>query len=124
DRADPARHPLHGPVPALQGLRPGDHRRARQHPRRRAGRARARPDRELDRRLLRDRLAGSRRVRDHDRHPAAAAAGAAGTREHAGRMKLVAAVVLALALAALPLLTTSNYLMGVGISALVFTVAA
>ena len=39
-------------------------------------------------------------------------------------MKLVAALVAALLLAALPLLTTSNYIMGVGISALVFTVAA
>ena len=34
DLAHPARHALHGPVPDLQGLRPGDHRRAGQHPRR------------------------------------------------------------------------------------------
>ena len=29
--ADPAGHPGHGPVADLQGVRPGDHRRARQH---------------------------------------------------------------------------------------------
>jgi ABC-type branched-subunit amino acid transport system permease subunit len=39
-------------------------------------------------------------------------------------MKLVAALVAALAFAALPLLTSSNYIMGVGLSALIFTVAA
>jgi ABC-type branched-subunit amino acid transport system permease subunit len=39
-------------------------------------------------------------------------------------MKLAAALVVALAIGALPLLTTSNYIMGVGISALIFTVAA
>jgi ABC-type branched-subunit amino acid transport system permease subunit len=39
-------------------------------------------------------------------------------------MKLAIALVAALALAALPLLTSSNYVIGVGISALIFTVAA
>jgi len=43
-------------------------------------------------------------------------------------MKLVAAplasIIAALLLAALPLLTTSNYIIGIGISALIFTVAA
>jgi ABC-type branched-subunit amino acid transport system permease subunit len=39
-------------------------------------------------------------------------------------MKLAAALIAALALAALPLLTSSNYIVGIGISALVFTVAA
>jgi ABC-type branched-subunit amino acid transport system permease subunit len=39
-------------------------------------------------------------------------------------MKLAAALVAALALAALPFITSSNYIIGVGISALVFTVAA
>src|SRR5438094_9525649 len=39
-------------------------------------------------------------------------------------MKLVAALVAALAFAVLPLVTSSNYVLGVGISALVFTVAA
>ncbi len=39
-------------------------------------------------------------------------------------MKLAAALVAALLFAALPLLTTSNYIMGVGVSALIFTVAA
>jgi ABC-type branched-subunit amino acid transport system permease subunit len=40
------------------------------------------------------------------------------------RLKLGGAVLGALALAALPVVTSSNYIMGVGISALVFTVAA
>jgi ABC-type branched-subunit amino acid transport system permease subunit len=39
-------------------------------------------------------------------------------------MKLAIALVAALLFAALPLLTTSNYIIGVGISALIFTVAA
>jgi ABC-type branched-subunit amino acid transport system permease subunit len=39
-------------------------------------------------------------------------------------MKLAAALIAALALAALPLMTSSNYIVGIGISALVFTVAA
>ncbi|HEX7198366.1 MAG TPA: branched-chain amino acid ABC transporter permease, partial [Dongiaceae bacterium] len=39
-------------------------------------------------------------------------------------MKLAAALLAALALAALPLLTSSNYIVGIGISALIFTVAA
>jgi ABC-type branched-subunit amino acid transport system permease subunit len=39
-------------------------------------------------------------------------------------MKLAAALVAALAFAALPLLTSSNYIVGVGLSALIFTVAA
>lgn len=39
-------------------------------------------------------------------------------------MKLAAALIAALALAALPLVTSSNYLMGIGVSALIFTVAA
>ena len=37
---------------------------------------------------------------------------------------LTAALVAALAVAALPLLTTSNYIIGIGVSALIFTVAA
>jgi ABC-type branched-subunit amino acid transport system permease subunit len=40
------------------------------------------------------------------------------------RMKLVLALLAALAFAALPLLTSSNYILGVGLSALIFTVAA
>ncbi len=39
-------------------------------------------------------------------------------------MKLAAALVAALAFAALPLFTSSNYIVGVGISALIFTTAA
>jgi ABC-type branched-subunit amino acid transport system permease subunit len=39
-------------------------------------------------------------------------------------MKLALALLAALAFAALPLLTSSNYLVGIGISALIFTVAA
>ena len=39
-------------------------------------------------------------------------------------MKVAAALLAALALAALPLLTSSNYILGVGLSALIFTVAA
>lgn len=39
-------------------------------------------------------------------------------------MKLIAALVAALAVGALPLLTSSNYIVGVGVSALIFTVAA
>lgn len=39
-------------------------------------------------------------------------------------MKLAAALVAALVLAALPFITSSNYIVGVGISALIFTVAA
>ena len=39
-------------------------------------------------------------------------------------MKLAIAFLGALAFAALPLLTSSNYIVGVGISALIFTVAA
>jgi ABC-type branched-subunit amino acid transport system permease subunit len=39
-------------------------------------------------------------------------------------MKLAAALVAAVAVAALPLLTSSNYIMGIGVSALIFTVAA
>lgn len=39
-------------------------------------------------------------------------------------MKLAAAFLAALLLAALPLLTTSNYIIGIGVSALIFTVAA
>jgi ABC-type branched-subunit amino acid transport system permease subunit len=39
-------------------------------------------------------------------------------------MKLAAALVAALAVAALPLLTSSNYILGIGVSALIFTVAA
>jgi ABC-type branched-subunit amino acid transport system permease subunit len=39
-------------------------------------------------------------------------------------MKLVAALLAALLSGALPLLTSSNYLLGVGVSALIFTVAA
>ena len=39
-------------------------------------------------------------------------------------MKLAVALIAALALAALPLLTSSNYIIGIGVSALVFTVAA
>jgi ABC-type branched-subunit amino acid transport system permease subunit len=39
-------------------------------------------------------------------------------------MKLAAALVAALAFGALPLLTPSNYIVGVGVSALIFTVAA
>ena len=39
-------------------------------------------------------------------------------------MKLAVALLAALAFAALPLLTASNYIIGVGISALIFTVAA
>ena len=39
-------------------------------------------------------------------------------------MKLAIALVAALIFAALPLLTTSNYIMGIGVSALIFTVAA
>ena len=39
-------------------------------------------------------------------------------------MKLAAALVVALVLGALPLLTASNYIIGIGISALIFTVAA
>lgn len=39
-------------------------------------------------------------------------------------MKLAAAIVAALAFAALPLLTSSNYILGVALSALIFTVAA
>jgi len=39
-------------------------------------------------------------------------------------MKLVAALVAALAFAVLPLVTSSNYVLGVGLSALIFTVAA
>jgi ABC-type branched-subunit amino acid transport system permease subunit len=39
-------------------------------------------------------------------------------------MKLLAALAAALLVGALPLLTSSNYIMGVGVSALVFTVAA
>jgi ABC-type branched-subunit amino acid transport system permease subunit len=39
-------------------------------------------------------------------------------------MKLLAALVAALLFAALPLLTSSNYVIGIGISALIFTVAA
>jgi ABC-type branched-subunit amino acid transport system permease subunit len=39
-------------------------------------------------------------------------------------MKLVLALLAALGLATLPLLTSSNYLLGIGVSALVFTVAA
>ena len=35
---DPARHALHGPVPDLQGVRAGHHRRAGQHPGRGRGR--------------------------------------------------------------------------------------
>ena len=37
---------------------------------------------------------------------------------------LAVALIAALALGALPLLTTSNYIVGVGISALIFTVAS
>ena len=39
-------------------------------------------------------------------------------------MKLLLALLGALAFAALPLVTSSNYIVGVGISALIFTVAA
>lgn len=39
-------------------------------------------------------------------------------------MKLAAALIAALAFGALPLLTSSNYIVGVGVSALIFTVAA
>ncbi|HTG21830.1 MAG TPA: branched-chain amino acid ABC transporter permease, partial [Reyranella sp.] len=39
-------------------------------------------------------------------------------------MKLAAALVVALVLGALPFLTASNYIIGIGISALIFTVAA
>jgi ABC-type branched-subunit amino acid transport system permease subunit len=39
-------------------------------------------------------------------------------------MKLAAALVAALAFAALPFLTSSNYILGIGVSALIFTVAA
>ena len=39
-------------------------------------------------------------------------------------MKLAAALLAALAVGALPLLTSSNYIVGVGVSALIFTVAA
>ena len=39
-------------------------------------------------------------------------------------MKIVAALIAALAFAALPLLTSSNYILGVSLSALIFTVAA
>ena len=39
-------------------------------------------------------------------------------------MKLAVALLAALAFAALPLVTSSNYVIGVGISALIFTVAA
>ena len=39
-------------------------------------------------------------------------------------MKLALALLAALAFAALPLLTSSNYILGVGLSALIFTVAA
>jgi ABC-type branched-subunit amino acid transport system permease subunit len=39
-------------------------------------------------------------------------------------MKLAAALIAALAFAALPLLTSSNYIVGVAVSALIFTVAA
>ena len=39
-------------------------------------------------------------------------------------MKLAIALLAALAFGALPLLTSSNYIVGVGISALIFTVAA
>jgi ABC-type branched-subunit amino acid transport system permease subunit len=39
-------------------------------------------------------------------------------------MKLAAVLVAALAFAALPLLTSSNYILGIGVSALIFTVAA
>ena len=48
-------------------------------------------------------------------------------RRHAGRMKRAAEaprLLGALAFAALPLVTSSNYIVGVGISALIFTVAA
>ena len=41
-----------------------------------------------------------------------------------GGLKLALALLGALAFAALPLLTSSNYIIGVGISALIFTVAA
>jgi ABC-type branched-subunit amino acid transport system permease subunit len=39
-------------------------------------------------------------------------------------MKLAAALLVAIAFGALPFLTTSNYIVGVGVSALIFTVAA
>src|SRR5215475_6656325 len=39
-------------------------------------------------------------------------------------MKLALALLAALLFAALPLITTSNYVIGIGISALIFTVAA
>ena len=39
-------------------------------------------------------------------------------------MKLAAALVVALVLGALPFLTASNYIIGIGVSALIFTVAA
>ncbi|MFI4999738.1 MAG: branched-chain amino acid ABC transporter permease [Reyranellales bacterium] len=39
-------------------------------------------------------------------------------------MKLAVALIVALAVGALPFLTNSNYIMGVGVSALIFTVAA
>lgn len=39
-------------------------------------------------------------------------------------MKLALALAAALALGALPLLTSSNYIVGIGVSALIFTVAA
>ena len=48
----------------------------------------ARPDRKLDRRLLRDRLAGGRGLRDHDRRAVRAARRPVQARRHAGRMKL------------------------------------
>ena len=82
------------------------------------------PGRKLDRRLLRDRLAGGRRLRDHDRGAVRAARRAVQARGHARRMKVAVALIAALALAALPLLTSSNYIVGVAISALIFTVAA
>src|SRR5204863_6224194 len=124
DLADPARHALHGPIHDLQGLCPGDHRRAGQHSRRRRGGDRARPGRELDRRFLRDRLAGGGGVRDHDRRAVPAARRPVQARRDEGRMKLAVALAGALAFAALPLITSSNYIVGVGISALIFTVAA
>src|SRR5262249_55591253 len=127
DRADPARDALHGPVSDLQGLRAGDHRRPGQHPGRRRRGDRARADRELDRRLLHRRLAGGGGVHHHDRRAVRAARRAVQARQHAGgmnRMKLVLALLAALVFAALPLLTSSNYILGVGLSALIFTVAA
>ena len=79
----------------------------------------ARPDRELDRRLLRDRLAGDGRLRDHDRGAAAAARRAVQAGSHARRMKVARRPRRCAACSApCRYLTSSNYIIGIAVSAL------